>query len=144
MLKIDQEHLAGLKAPLADDLGLRNRQHTLLRTHDDHVVIGDAVARWAQTIAVKRGANLTTVRKHNRCGAVPRLHHRRVVLIKRAAALVHLLVLLPWLGDHHHDRLRDGVARHGQQLKTVVKCCRVGLIGETDGVKLFKIVTQDR
>ena len=52
LFQVDQEHLARLQAPFAHDLIFRHWQHTRLRTHDDQVVVGDAIARWAQAVAV--------------------------------------------------------------------------------------------
>ena len=61
LLQVDQEHLAGLQAPLLDDALLRYRQHTRLRGEDHHVVVGDDVARRAEPVAVERRANLPSV-----------------------------------------------------------------------------------
>ncbi len=144
LFQVNQEHLAGLQAPLAHDLALRHRQHAGLGTHDDHVVIGDAVARGAQAVAVKCGANLATIGEHDGSGAVPRLHHGSVVFVKRLATLVHHGVLFPRLGDHHHDSLGHGVAGHGQQLKAVVERGGVGLVREAQRIQLAQVVAQHR
>ena len=47
LLEVDQQHLAGLQPPLADDLLLRDRQHAGLRGHDHMIVVGDDEARRA-------------------------------------------------------------------------------------------------
>ena len=44
LFQIDQEHLAGLQAPLANNFAFWNGQHACLRTHDHHVIVGDAIA----------------------------------------------------------------------------------------------------
>jgi hypothetical protein len=108
LFQVDQEHLAGLQAPLAHDLVLGHRQHAGLGRHDHQVVVGHAVARGAQAVAVQRGADLAAVGEHDGGRAVPRLQHRGVVLVERLAALVHQRVLLPGLGDHHHHGLASG------------------------------------
>jgi hypothetical protein len=138
LLEVDQEHLAGLQAPLAHDLVLGHRQHAGLGSHDHQVVVGDAVARGTQAVAVQRGADLAAVGEHDGGRAVPGLQHRRVVLVERLAALVHQRVLLPRLGDHHHHGLRQRVAGHGEQLEAVVEGGRVGLVGEADRVQLAR------
>jgi hypothetical protein len=75
LLQVDQEHLARLQAPFLDDLVLGNRQHAGFGGHDDQVVVGDAVARRTQAVAVQRGADLAPVGEHDGGRAVPGLHH---------------------------------------------------------------------
>ena len=144
LLQIDQEHLAGLQAPFADDFVLRHGQNPRLGAHDDQVVVGDAVARGAQAVAVQRGADLAAIGEDNAGRAIPRLQHGGMVLIEGSAALVHAAVLLPGLGDHHHHRLADRVAGHGQQFQAVVKSGGVGLAGETDRVELLQVGAEHR
>ena len=50
--QVDEQHLAGLQAPLFDDLFFRNRQHAHFRGHDDVAVVGHIVAGGAQAVAV--------------------------------------------------------------------------------------------
>ena len=64
LIQVDQEHLAGLQAPLLDDLVVGHRQHAGFGPHDDEAVIGHAVARGAQAVAVQRGADLAAVGEH--------------------------------------------------------------------------------
>ena len=60
------------------------------------------IARWAQAVAVERGADLAAVGEGNGGRAVPRLHQRGVVLVEGAALLVHQRIARPGLRDHHH------------------------------------------
>ena len=144
LLQIDQEHLAGLQAPLAHDAAFRHRQHAGLRRHDHQVVVGDAVTRRTQAIAVQRGANLASVGEHDRSRAIPGFEHGGVVFVECPAALVHHGVLLPRLWDHHHHGLADRVTRHGQQFQAVVEGGGVGLPGKTDRVQLVQVGAQHR
>ena len=73
-LEINQQHLAGLQAPLALDLLLRHRDHARFRSQDDEVIFGHDVARGAQAVAVQRGADLAAVGEGDGRGTVPRLH----------------------------------------------------------------------
>ena len=116
LFQVDQEHLAGLQTPLAHDLALRHWQHARLRAHDHHVVVSDAIARRTQTIAVQSCANLSAVGEDDGRWAVPWLHHRGVVFVKRFAALVHRGVVFPWFGNHHHHGLAERIPSHRQQL----------------------------
>ena len=106
LVHVDQEHLARLEAPLLDDLLLGNRQNPGLGCHDHEIVIGDQVARRTQAVAVERRADLTAVGEGDRGGAVPRLHHRRVVLVEGATVLIHQRMFFPGFGNHQHDRMR--------------------------------------
>ncbi|EXI75851.1 MAG: hypothetical protein AW07_00779 [Candidatus Accumulibacter sp. SK-11] len=127
LLEIDEEHLARLQAPFLDDPLLGNRQHARFRRHHHEVVVGDQVAGRTQAVAVERGADLATIGESDRRRSVPRLDHRRVVLVERAALLVHQRVRFPRLGNQHHHRMRQRVAAHHQQFQRVVERCRVGL-----------------
>ncbi len=84
--EIDQQHLAGLQAPLGDDVLFRDRQHAHLGRHHDAVVAGDEVARRAQPVAVERRADLAPVGEGDRRRAVPRLHQRRHCIRRRRGA----------------------------------------------------------
>ncbi len=144
LIEVDQEHAARLQPPLAHDLRFGHRQHAGLGAHDHHVVVGDAVARRAQAVAIKRGTDLAAVGEHDRCGAVPRLHHRGVIFVERAAAVVHRAVVFPRLGDHHHDRVADRVAGHRQQFEAVVERGGVRLVREADRIELLQVRAQHR
>ena len=89
LFEVDQQHLAGLQPPFADDLLLRHRQYAGLRGHDHMVVVGDDVARRPEAVAVERGADLAAVGEGDRRRPVPRLHQRRMVLVEGAPLRVH-------------------------------------------------------
>ena len=54
---VDEEHAARLEAALLDDLVLGDLDDADLGGHDDEVVVGDPVARRAQTVAVEHRAD---------------------------------------------------------------------------------------
>ena len=54
---IDQQHLAGPQPILDDDAIGGNVEHADFRRHDHEVVVGDAVARRAQAVAIEHGAD---------------------------------------------------------------------------------------
>ena len=142
LLKVDQEHFAGLQTPFAHDFVFGHGQYAGFRTHDDQIVIGDAVARRAQAVAVERRTDLATIGKHDGSGAVPRFQHRGMVFVERAATLVHHGVVFPRLGNHHHHGLANRVAGHGEQFQAVIERCGVGLTGKADGIQFLQIVAQ--
>ena len=83
-LEVDQQHLARLQPPFADDLLLRDRQDAALRGEDHMIVVGDDVAGRAEAVAVERRADLAAVGEGDRRRPVPRLHQRRVVFVEGA------------------------------------------------------------
>ena len=121
LLQIDEEHLAGLQAPLLDDSLLGHGQAAAFRAHDHEVVRSDDVARGPQAVPVERRPYLAPVRKRYRSGSVPRLHHRGVIFVECAPCRVHQRVVLPSLGDHHHHRVRDRIPSHHQEFERVVE-----------------------
>ena len=143
-LEIDQQHLARLQPPLGDDLFFRNRQHADFRRHDDAVVAGDDVARRPQAVAVERGADLPAVGEGDRRRAVPRLHQRGVVFVEGAALLVHQRIARPRFGNHHHHRMRERIAAHGEEFERVVEAGGVGLAFVGDRPQLGDVVAEFR
>ncbi len=131
-LEVDEEHLAGLQAPLGDDLAFRDLQHAHLRRHDDAVVAGDEIARRAQAVAVERRADLPPVGEGDRGRPVPRLHQAGVVLVEGAPLLVHQRIAGPRLGNHHHHGVRERIAALHQELERVVEAggVRLAFIGD--------------
>jgi hypothetical protein len=125
--QIDQQHLAGLQAPLLHDLAFRNRQHAGFRRHDDAVILGDEPARGAQAVAVECCADLAAVGKCNGGGAVPWLHQRGVILVERLALVIHQRIAGPGFRDQHHRRMRERVAALRQKFERVVEAGGVGL-----------------
>ena len=126
-LEVDQQHLARLQPPFADDLLFRHRQDAAFRSHDQMVVVGDDVARRPKAVAVQGGANLAAVTERDRRRPVPRLHQRRVILVKGAALGVHQRIG-PRFRDQHHHRMRQRIAAaDDQQLQSVVDAGGVGL-----------------
>ena len=144
LLGVDQEHLAGLQPPLLDDAALGDRQHADLGGHHHEIIVGDDVARRPQAVAVERGADAHAVGEGDRRRTVPRLHHRRVILVERATVLVHQRVLLPRLGDHHHHCMRQRVAGHRQEFEAVVEAGGVGLAVVDQWPQLGQVILQHR
>ena len=141
-LEVDQQHLAGLQAPLPDDATLVDRQDADLGAHHHQVVVGDDVARGTQPVAVEGRADLAAVGEGDGGRAVPRLHQRRVVLVEGAALLVHQRIAGPRLRDQHHHRMGQRIARPHQQLQRVVEARRIRLALGDQRPQLFQVVAE--
>ena len=130
--QVEQEHPAGLEPALAGDGLLVDVEDTGLRRQHDQAVLGDPEASRAQAVAVQHGADLVAVGEGHAGRAVPRLHQRGVELIERPPSGVHGLVVLPRLGNHHHDRMRQLAAAEVEQLEHFVERGGVAALGITD------------
>ena len=139
---IDQQHLAGAQAVLADDLLSRQIQHADLAGKDQPPILCDIVAAGAQTIAVQHRAHDITVTEQDAGRAVPRLQHRGVILVKIAPLGVHRLVIVPRLGDRDHDGQRQIHAVHDHKFQRVIQLGRVRAALIDDGQNLRHIVLQ--
>ena len=144
MIEIDQQHFARLQPPLYDDVFFRHAQHADFRRHDNTVVAGDDVTRGPQAVAIERGADLPPVGEGDGGGAVPWLHQRGVIFVKRATLLVHERVARPCLGDHHHHRVGERIAAHGEKFERVIETRGVGLTLVGDRPEFRDVVTEFR
>ncbi|EHJ61206.1 hypothetical protein NSU_1794 [Novosphingobium pentaromativorans US6-1] len=127
LFEVDEEHLAGLETPLADDVVFLDRKNAAFRGHDAQVVVGDQEARRAQAVTVERGADLAAIGEGDGGGAVPGLHQRGVIFVERAAFAVHQRIAGPCLGDEHHHRVAERVTAGEQQFEGVVEAGGVRL-----------------
>ena len=122
---VHQKDPAGVQSSLGEDVLRRDVEHADLRGHDDEVVPGHVVARGAKAVAVEHGADHRAVGEGDGRRAVPRLHERGVVLVERPPLRAHRLVVLPGLGNHHEDRVRQRAPAHDQELEHIVEGRRV-------------------
>ena len=144
LLGVDHEHVAGLQAALADDIGGRDVEHARLGGGDHHTVLGDPVAPRPQAVTIEHGAHAHTVGEADRGGTVPGLHQARVELVERAAGGIHGLMLRPRLRDHHHHRVRERTAGEHHQFQHVVEHRRVAAVDVDDGRDLRDVITEER
>ena len=139
MLQIDQQHLAGLKPPFADDLLVGNRKHTAFRGHDDLIILGHAEAGRAEAVSVQRRANLTPVGKSNGSGAIPRFHEGGIIFIEGPPFRIHQRIARPRFGDEQHHRFRQRISPGKQQFQCVIKRCRVRLTVRDERPHFIKV-----
>ena len=122
---VDQQHLARMKAFLDHNLLRRNRQHTDLRGENQGIVIRNQIAGRTQAVPVENSAHHIAICKYDGGWAVPRLHHRCVVLIKVLPPLAHRTVVVPWLRDRDHDSQRKRHPAHDQEFQRIVQHRRI-------------------
>ncbi len=142
--RVDEKHAARLQAALALDLLGRDVEHAGFGSHHDHPVLGHQVARGTQPVAVEHRADAAAVGERDRRRPVPRLHQARMVLVERALARAHHLVVLPRLRDHHHHGVRQRAPGAHQQLQTIVEHGRVTAGRFDDRQQLMHVVAEQR
>ena len=119
--RIDEEHATRLQPPLERDLILGQIEHAGFRSHYDEAVLGYPVTRRAQAVAIEHRADAAAVGKRDRSGAIPRLHHGRMVLVEGALAIAHQRIVLPRLGNHHHRGMRERASRTNEQFEAIIE-----------------------
>jgi hypothetical protein len=122
---VGQEDPARLQAALADHPVGLDVQHAYFTGQNDEPVAGHPVPARSQSVPVQHRADHRSVGERDQRGAVPGFHHRRVKAVERPQRGVHLLVVLPRLGDHHQHRVRERPAAHVQQFQARVEAGRV-------------------
>ena len=142
LVKIDEQHLAGLQAPLGDDAVLGNGQHAHFGGEHEEAVVGDEVARRPQAVAVERRADLAPVGEGHRRRAVPRLHQRGVILVEIAPLLVHQRIAGPGFRDQHHHGVGKRIAAAHQEFERVVEAGGVRLAFVGDRPQLRDVVAE--
>ena len=118
---IYQQHLARMKTFLDHNLFRRNRQYTDLRGENQCIVVRNQIAGRTQTVPVEDSAHHIAICKYYGCRAIPRLHHRRVILIEVLPPLAHRAVVVPGLRDRDHDSQRKRHSAHDQKFQRIVQ-----------------------
>ena len=142
-LEVDQEQPAGPEPSLLHHPLGRDRHHPDLRGHDAAAVVGDVVPARPQPVTVQDRADAGAVGEGDGGRAVPRLHQAGVVLVEGALVGRHVAPLLPRLGDHHHDRLRQRAAVHEQEFERVVEVAGVGAVRLDHRKELPEVVAEE-
>ena len=141
-LGVDEQEPPGLQPPLPGDAILGQIENARLGRHDHEAVLGDEVPGGAQAVAVQRRTDDPPVGEGDRRRSVPRLEQRAVKLVEGAALVVHQRVLVPRLGNHHHHRVLDRPAGHGEQLERIVELRGVGARFVEDGHELRDVIPE--
>ena len=121
---------------LDDDSGRLDIQHSHLGREDQLAVGGHIVSGRTKAVAVQNGSHHVSVREEDRRRAVPRLHHRRVILVEIFLLLGHGTVVDPRLRNQNHHRQRQIHAAHDQKFQRIVQHRGIGA-GSADDRKDF-------
>ena len=124
-LGVDEEHLAGAQASLADDGGWVEARDADLGAEDDEAVGGLHEPARAQTVAVEGRAHVAAVGEGHGCRPIPRLHDERVVLVEVTDLGTQVFRRLPSGRDHHVHGVRERASRERKELKHLVERCGV-------------------
>ena len=123
--RIHKQHFTRLQAAFFNNMLRRNIKHAYFGGQNKRIVIGYIVARGTQPVSVKHRAYGIAIRKKYGCGAVPRLHHCRVIVIKISFGSGYGLAVAPRLGDSNHYCKRQIHSVHNKEFKCVIEHCRV-------------------
>ena len=140
--RVHQQHLAGTQAILADDVFLRDVQNAHLAGQDQPSVVGDVIAAGAQTVAVENRTHHVAVAEQNGRGAVPRLQHGGIILVKVLLLGIHVFIVAPRLRDGDHDGQRQVHAVHDHEFQSVIQHGGVGAALIDNGQHLGHVVLQ--
>ncbi len=141
-LGINKEHLPRLQtAFFLDPLG-GNIQNACFGGHHDQTVFCQQITRRTKSVPVQNSPHIAAISKGDRGRTVPRLHQAGMVLIKGALLRIHVLITDPGLGDHHHDRMRQGTPSHDQKLESIIKRGRIAPVRADDRSDLLDIMTK--
>ena len=104
----------------------------------DHITSG------TQSVAVERCADNFSIGECNRCGTVPWLHQRCVVLVERFFLRLNVRIAGPGFGDQHGHHVRDGASAHSKQFDCVIKVGRVAASRLDNWEQFFDIAVKCR
>ena len=142
LLGIYQQHAAGPQALLVEYVIRLHGQRSRFGGQYQPAVARFQIARRAQAVAVQHRRHLNAVCKHHGGRAVPRVHQMAVELVERAQVVVHLRVLLPGLGYHHHRGVGERAPGHGEELQGVVEHGRIRAVGAHYREQLLQLVAK--
>ena len=142
-LDIGHEDAAGGQPPAARDARVFLKERAGLGGEDQPPLVGQGAAQRAQAVAVQRGADHVAVAVQNGGGAVPRLHHRRIVAVE-VAPRRRFRLPLPRFRQQRHARERQGHATHVEKFQRVVQHLRVRAACLEDGQHAEHVLPQQR
>ena len=106
-------------------------------------VVSQIIPRWTQTVSVQHCPHDVAICENNGCRAVPRFHHRCIILIECFLFPAHGWNVLPWFRNGCHDCQRQIHAGHHHKFQCVVQPCRVRTSDIQHRDNIFHPVTEN-
>ena len=139
LLGIDKQYLTRLQPALLGNLRGVEVHDTHLAGHHHGVVLGDGIARRAQSVAVQHASGKTAVAEQQGGRAVPGLHEDGVILVEGLEVFADGVLVIKALGHHNSHGMGQREAAPHEELEHVVEAGRVAHAGLDDGRNLADV-----
>ena len=106
-LGINQENLTRLQATLLCNLSRIEIHDTYLRSHNHHIILGDGIACWAQTVSIEHTTGVAAIAEEQGSRTIPWFHQDRVILIESLQILRDRVLVVEALWHHHCHGVRQ-------------------------------------
>ena len=131
-LQIGSNDLARLDAAFLHHVFRLVVPHTDFGRDGQVAILGDHIARRAQSVAVQHAAGIAAIGPDDTGRAIPRLHVQRVVFVECAQIAVVAVDVLPRRRHQHAHGAEDVDAAHQQAFEHVVEAHRIRTVGLHD------------
>ena len=139
LLCIDEENLTRLQTTFLGNLSRIEIHDTYLRSHNHHIILGDGIACWAQTVSIEHTTGIAAIAEEQGGRSIPWLHQDRVILIESLQILRDRVLVVEALRHHHSHGVRQRQTAHHEELEYIVETCRVTHIRLNDRRNLTDI-----
>ena len=143
VLCVNQQHFPRGQTTFLQNIFRGYFQNPHFGGHDHLAAFGDNVARRAQTVAIKRGADFSAIGKGHGRRTVPGLHNGRVIFVERTLILTDMIARPEGLGHHHHHGVFNRAPAEGEQFKDIVKNTGIAEIGTHHRNKRIDLFTEE-
>mmetsp|Transcript_18556 Transcript_18556/g.38460 ORF Transcript_18556/g.38460 Transcript_18556/m.38460 type:complete len:432 (+) Transcript_18556:216-1511(+) len=142
--EIDQEHLSGFETVFdLHVLILQFGNDSDFRRQDDVIILRNVIPRRTKTIPIQRGTDIPPIRKGHHGRPIPRLHQTRIILVKRLLRIGQIVIVLPRLGNHHHDRFgQTPLGSLGHEFQNAVEITGIAHIVRSGRKELMGVVSK--
>ena len=106
-LCIDEENLTRLQATLLGNLSRIEIHDTYFRSHNHHIILGDGIACWAQTVSIEHTTSVAAIAEEQGSRTIPWFHQDRVILIESLQILRDRVFVVEALWHHHSHGVRQ-------------------------------------
>ena len=144
LFHINQQHPARRKPALHANVFWFDGKHSCFRGHHDQTVRRDQEAAGAESIAIEFCADHAAIGECHGSRAIPRLHQRSVVFVKRFDVLRHGSVMIPGFRDQHGHDVRERSPGKRQQLDRIVEHRGVAAACRNNGQQFLDVSAKQR